>query len=77
VPDEPISELAACPGAQRSVQTQLDYRDLLAFTQRPIELGELDDTGGEDVLAGPGSTGGCASRGGGATPLPTTGDFGR
>lgn len=34
-----------------AVQTQLNYRDYLAFIQRLIELGELDDAGGGDVRA--------------------------
>jgi hypothetical protein len=32
-----------------AVQAQLNYRDLLAFIDRLVELGELDNAGGGDV----------------------------
>jgi hypothetical protein len=32
-----------------TVQAQLNYRDFLAFTERLIEAGELDNAGGDDI----------------------------
>lgn len=53
---EGVQELAIHPQVlynrlDSAIQAQLNYGDFLAFTDRLIEVGELDDAGGGDVRA--------------------------